>query len=47
MGILRLLGLSTKHDGHHAAQSQRGKHSKTPPPPAKNPAKSKSTKKGK
>lgn len=44
MGIWEFLTAGTKHKGHHAAQGQRGKHSKTPPPPAKNPAKSKSSK---
>lgn len=30
MGLLKLLGLSTKHDGQHAAQGQRGKHAEPP-----------------
>jgi hypothetical protein len=44
MGWRDLFGLSINHKGHHVNTTGRGKHSKTPPPPAKNPAKSKSNK---
>ena len=29
MGLIKFLGLSTKHEGQHAAGTQRGKHTKT------------------
>lgn len=28
MGLLSILGLSTKHEGQHGAGTQRGKHAK-------------------
>jgi len=28
MGLLKILGLSTKHEGQHAAKGQRGTHAK-------------------
>ena len=36
MGLLKLLGLSTKHEGQHSATGQRGAHAKgtkNPRPP--------------
>jgi hypothetical protein len=39
MGLLKLLGLSTQHEGNHAAQGQRGKHARKPAKPPKNPKK--------
>lgn len=38
MGLLKLLGLSTAHEGQHAAQGQRGTHAKgKKAKPPKNP----------
>lgn len=31
MGLLKLLGLSTKHEGQHSAEGQRGSHADNPP----------------
>lgn len=31
MGLLKLLGLSTKHEGQHSAEGQRGSHAGNPP----------------
>lgn len=37
MNLLTWLGINTKHQGQHAAQGQRGKHSGTPAQAPKTP----------